>query len=281
MESIGNYAFLDRDQLFPSPLCLMDFGIEHRENETYHFDNSDRGYYIGYLFQYTLGGCGMFEMSGQQTELKTGMGFFVPFPHKSCYHLMENQYWEFTYVHFHGTIARQFYKEIIKKAEGNLFSLGSTGETVQLLLNEIQSVRMGKKYKRYEAGTFLYQFLCCLLREIECSNISEKNCAERGYEWLERNFASSRSLSEMCNELRVSLPHFSRQFREVYGTSPMKHLTHLRLEHSLMLLLNTDLNIQEIALRCGFGNGNYFAKVFHKTLGVSPTQYRIMHGILP
>lgn len=279
MESIENLAFLDRDHLLPSPLCLMDFGIERRENKKYSFDNSDRGYYIGYLFQYTLGGCGLFETPEQQTELKKGTGFFVPFPHKSRYHLLDGRYWQFCYVHFHGTVAKQFYEEIFKKAEGNLLSLDNTGETVQFLLKEIESVRMGKKYKRYEAGAFLYQFLCCLLREVEGSNLPLQNCAERGYEWLERNFTSSRSLSEMCDELHVSLSHFSRQFRETYGISPMKFLTQLRLELSQQLLLNTTLSVQEISQRCGFGNGNYFAKVFHKALGMPPSQYRILHGI--
>lgn len=76
MESVENLAFLDIDHLLPSPLCLMDFGIERRENKNYDYDNSDRGYYIGYLFQFTLGGCGMFETGGTQTILDKGKCFF-------------------------------------------------------------------------------------------------------------------------------------------------------------------------------------------------------------
>lgn len=113
---------------------------------------------------------------------------------------------------------------------------------------------MGKTYQRYEAGSFLYQFLCSLLREVEDQTMPAKNCAERGHAWLERNFTSDRSLSEMCEELHVSLSHFSRQFRDVYGISPMKHLTHLRLEFSRQLLLNTTLSIQDISQRSGFGD---------------------------
>ena len=142
MESVENLAFLDIDHLLPSPLCLMDFGIERRENKNYDYDNSDRGYYIGYLFQFTLGGCGMFETGGTQTILDKGKCFFLPFPHKSRYHIIENEYWQFCHVHFHGTVADQFYKEIVRKAGGNLFSLSITGETVSYLLKEIESVRM-------------------------------------------------------------------------------------------------------------------------------------------
>ncbi len=280
LESVENLAFLDIDHLLPSPLCLMDFGIERRENKNYDYDNSDRGYYIGYLFQFTLGGCGMFEAGGTQTVLDKGKCFFLPFPHKSRYHIIENEYWKFCYVHFHGTVADQFYEEIVRKAGGNLFSLSNTGETVPYLLKEIESVRMGKTYQRYEAGSFLYQFLCSLLREVEEQTMPAKNCAVRGHEWLERNFTSDRSLSEMCEELHVSLSHFSRQFRDVYGTTPMKYLTHLRLEFSRQLLLNTTLNIQEISRRSGFGNGNYFTKVFRKAVGMPPSQYRALHGIL-
>lgn len=57
------------------PLTLLDLGIERRFQETYHFENAGRGSYSGYLLQFTLKGCGIYEMQ-KRYELTPGRGFF-------------------------------------------------------------------------------------------------------------------------------------------------------------------------------------------------------------
>ncbi len=272
------FAFMNNDFLSPNPLSLHDFGIEYRQNEPYHFDNNNRGDYNGYLFQYTLEGHGIYKTNDKIVKLEKNMAFLIPFPHKSSYHLDNNSYWKFFYIHFDGTVVKQFYEQIYSK-HGNILTLNKSNDTIRLLLDEYESIKRGKKYKKYEAGAFLYNFLSCLLRDCENFGIGTKTITEKGMEWIERNYASEHSLSEMCTELGITLSHFSRQFTEKYGINPVAYLTRIRLEHSLQLLLNTNMTIQEIATTCGFNNGNYYAKVFKKVLNVSPSEYRQQHGM--
>ena len=76
----GNYGFIQHEQMEELPLILLDTGIEKRTDISYHYDNSHRLSYGGYLIQYTLKGCGIYEENGQKTLLQPGMGFFAQMP---------------------------------------------------------------------------------------------------------------------------------------------------------------------------------------------------------
>jgi AraC-like DNA-binding protein len=79
------------------------------------------------------------------------------------------------------------------------------------------------------------------------------------------------ALASMCG---LSARHFQRLFRELRGTTPQGYLTQLRLERAKLLLRRSQLTATEVALRSGFGDGNYFSRVFRAETGASPTDYR-------
>ena len=85
---------------------------------------------------------------------------------------------------------------------------------------------------------------------------------------------SKRSLAENLNMHRGSL---SRSFSKAYGTSISDYIIHTRLQAAMTMLKETSLSVREIAENCGFSSGNYFAKVFSASEGVTPTEYRRLH----
>ncbi|MBE5977316.1 MAG: AraC family transcriptional regulator [Paenibacillaceae bacterium] len=272
------FGFLDLDRQWNAPLFLLDFGLEQRKNETYDFQNNNRGSYSGFLIQYTLDGLGMFESEGQTTILSPGDAFFITFPDRSRYYLAENNSWKYFYIHFDGEMGQYFFQRI-QAMTGKTFTIPNTSQAILLFLEEFQAVKSGKKYGRYDSGIFLYQFLTILMRELETPIKSVKNaCVEDAAKWMQTNYKYQMGLSQMCRELDVSLPHLTRQFHLQTGLSPIKYLTSLRLEHALSLLLNTSMGLEAIATECGYSNSNYFSKVFRKNMGVSPAQYRDRHN---
>ena len=101
----GVFGVLNLESLPDEPMVLLDGGIESRYKEDYFFDNSCRSNYHGYLFQYTLSGCGAYESNGKTIFLTPGTAFFAAIPEKSCYYLPEksDKPWEFLYLHFNGS----------------------------------------------------------------------------------------------------------------------------------------------------------------------------------
>ena len=86
----------------------------------------------------------------------------------------------------------------------------------------------------------------------------------------ERRF-SLRQLAAVSN---MSVPSYTKKFRQATGVSPMEYLFKVRLVQVRHFLAETDLTIGEIATRCGFCTPNYLIKLFRRELGITPVQYR-------
>lgn len=81
-------------------------------------------------------------------------------------------------------------------------------------------------------------------------------------------------LDEIATRANVSTKHLCRLFSQNLGYSPMRTFLLLKLHSSQSLLMRTNLNITEIAKRCGFDDPLYFSRSFSKAFGCSPTAFR-------
>lgn len=269
-----NYGWMEEE-----PLRLMDLGIEYRKNEVYDFDNRTREEFGGYLFQYTMDGCGYFETEDCTYRIEPGMAFLISCPDQSRYYLKkeENEFWEFFFLHFTGSTAGKLVEEIQERG-GAVLKLGDRAAAIPCFFEEFEAIRRGKQYKRYESGEWLYHFLVTLLRDVETKHTGNSPCVNQALSWLQRNYASQENLSDLCCDLGVTLSHLSRQFRKEQGMTPEQYLINLRMQQAVNLLVNTSLKMNEIAVKCGFSCGNYFTKAFQKKFRMTPSKYREIYG---
>lgn len=73
---------------------------------------------------------------------------------------------------------------------------------------------------------------------------------------------------------RMSVRTFTRRFGDEVGTSPGRWLTLQRVELARRLLETTDLPVDRIADRAGFGTSASLRQHLGTVLGVSPVAYR-------
>jgi transcriptional regulator GlxA family with amidase domain len=59
-------------------------------------------------------------------------------------------------------------------------------------------------------------------------------------------------------------------FRQYLGQSPARFYLELRLEYAHHLLLQSDLDIIDVAVACGFVSASHFSKCYRSLYGVSP-----------
>lgn len=105
-----------------------------------------------------------------------------------------------------------------------------------------------------------------------------KKIAERGCRMIEhsieRGVASERlSLSHIASALGVSASHMSRTFKRETGRTFEHYLAEKRVEYARRLLLDPLNNVSDVAHKCGFVDASYFARVFRKFAGCSPSEY--------
>ncbi len=82
------------------------------------------------------------------------------------------------------------------------------------------------------------------------------------------------TLADIAAEVRLSVYHFVRVFRDATGETPHRHLTRLRIDHARRLLSDTNLPIARIAERCGFASPGALSTAFLGHVGVRPSAYR-------
>ena len=82
------------------------------------------------------------------------------------------------------------------------------------------------------------------------------------------------SIREALRRAGCGYEHASRLFRRAYGSTPIGFVHSFRLETARELLATTDLPIAECGSRAGIGNPSYFGRLFRRTFGLSPVEFR-------
>jgi transcriptional regulator GlxA family with amidase domain len=93
-------------------------------------------------------------------------------------------------------------------------------------------------------------------------------------EWAMARLDEALTLRAMADHARMSVRTFTRRFRDETGVSPARWLLGQRTDHARLLLETTDLGVDRIARRAGFGTAAALRQQFHAVVGVAPTAYR-------
>lgn len=91
---------------------------------------------------------------------------------------------------------------------------------------------------------------------------------------LERFSESQCNVQALARELGCTPNYLSARFKKECGESISHFLNHIRLGHAADLLLNTDLNIQQIAWSCGYNAASYFIARFQEAYGETPGSFK-------
>nr|WP_254072293.1 helix-turn-helix transcriptional regulator [Rathayibacter sp. VKM Ac-2857] len=94
-------------------------------------------------------------------------------------------------------------------------------------------------------------------------------------EHLSARLADPVTLDELAALVHLSPFHFIRRFSASTGSTPMRHLTALRMEHARDLLRRSDSPVAAIAAACGYGTPAAFAAAYRRHHGVTPREHRL------
>lgn len=92
--------------------------------------------------------------------------------------------------------------------------------------------------------------------------------------YMESCFTEKIDLEKLSKMAGFSKGHFCRLFKQITGLSAIDYINNLRINKASDLLKNSDLNITEIAVSCGFSDSNYFSRIFKNNKKISPMQMK-------
>lgn len=92
--------------------------------------------------------------------------------------------------------------------------------------------------------------------------------------WLYSHYAEDVSLEDAAYSMGMSAAYFSRKIKAETGATFLEKLTELRVANARKRLLMTSLTVGEIGRSVGYPDSNYFVKVFKRSTGMTPSEYR-------
>ncbi|WP_404471030.1 GlxA family transcriptional regulator [Vreelandella venusta] len=91
---------------------------------------------------------------------------------------------------------------------------------------------------------------------------------------MERHLEEPLSLTEVAGRIGVSSRHLQRLFEEHLHRTPRQWYLSLRLTRAKRLLTETDMDVLEVGVACGFSSSSSFARAFRAQFGASPLEAR-------
>ena len=92
--------------------------------------------------------------------------------------------------------------------------------------------------------------------------------------YMQQHYSEDLSIGRAAGEMHYSQAYFSKLFTRCFQRNFLSYLTELRLGMAVEMMANPQVSIREIGIAVGYADSNYFAKVFRKAYGLSPSDFR-------
>lgn len=96
--------------------------------------------------------------------------------------------------------------------------------------------------------------------------------------YIEINAAQKINMRSLAAVAYVTPTHLSRIFREETGRTISQYIIDVRMALARGMLVRRHIKLYEVSYRVGLEDSSYFSRVFKKTEGVSPSEFREMHA---
>jgi len=92
--------------------------------------------------------------------------------------------------------------------------------------------------------------------------------------FINTNLTKPIEIEDLANVANMGQYRFIGVFKSFTNKSPNQYLLKIRLDCASILLLNTQLQVQEIAYGSGFSSPEYFVNIFNVKFGQYPSNFR-------
>ena len=240
------------------------FQIRHEQNP-YH-----------YLF-YCQSGQAMLEYKSKTRKIKPGDLVLISPMQKFHYQAKANSSHGVYWLHFTGNLADDFAERLLMKMDDglahvgilnniiadfdNLLDLGSRGYTATNVIHAVHVLQQA------------LSFLALQLR-LAAFNKSSSFDLEAVEHLMRNNLHQDLNLDTLAHYSQLSKFHFAKKFKELTDSSPIQHFINMKIQQACFRLDNSQDTIKQIGEELGYGDPYYFSRLFKKTVGMSPKQYR-------
>ena len=231
---------------------------------------------------YCVEGEGWFEVDNQVQKVGANQIFVLPKAKAHSYGSRIKNPWTIYWIQFDGEKVYFFSEGLVKP----------------LLVSPEKDSRLEDRFKRFEeifstlkngysknnlefsitALFYFFESLKYLSTYRACNNSNQqyqkRDTTDEAIHFMRKNRGKRLNLKEIADYIGFSPSHFSFLFQSKTGYSSMNYFIHLKIQEACHHLDFSYIKINQVSMLVGFEDPFYFSRIFTKTMGSSPSDYR-------
>jgi AraC-like DNA-binding protein len=236
-----------------------------------------------FIFIYCIEGEGWFRTGNREYPVLENQYFILPpgLPH--VYGADKNNPWTIYWIHFKGTLAASFacYRDRpygIRPGPDSRIS-----DRIELFEEIFRTLEMGYSWENLAYACTVFHHYLGSLHYLRQYRDAGKNDLGQQHDivtvsihYMKENLERRMSLDELAAHTGYSTSYFSNLFNKRTGYAPLTYFNQLKIRQACWLLDFTDMKINQICHKIGIEDTYYFSRLFSKTMGMSPSEYKRM-----
>ncbi|MGB8454082.1 MAG: AraC family transcriptional regulator [Anaerocolumna sp.] len=243
-------------------------------------EECDPGHYFGpavrphFLMHFILNGKGSYQTGEERFELKKGETFLIRPQEITYYEADIKNPWEYAWIAFDGEAAEEMLDMAGITAEKpvcDILKLEDCEKYLKLMAEKFKH----PGYHEYElVGLFYLVFSTIARAETRREEVAEQGYYEKALSYIRHNYSYNIRVSDIARYVGIDRTYLFKIFKQYMGKSVKKYLTGYRILSAKYMLTDTNYNMTEVALSCGFYDLPSFCRNFKQQEGMTPVQYR-------
>jgi len=232
-----------------------------------------------HIFIFCIDGKGWCEIENRKFQIKNNEFLIIPANFQHVYAADESDPWSIYWMHFKGINSSAIANELYDRLKKNNNQVEYNEKRIAVfneLFNNLErgAAKQNLAFISLSLGYFLSSFLYQECFTINETNQVKVNPVEQSISFMKQKTGTLLVLQELAEEANLSVSHYSYLFKQHTGYSPIDYFNHLKIQQACHWLQFTNLSINEISYRLGVDDVFYFSRLFKKTMGIPPRQYR-------
>ena len=227
---------------------------------------------------YCLDGRGQLQMDNKIHRLQRGDLVIIPPKIPHVYQADASDPWSIFWIHFTGEQTGAMLKSMGAPRRNPLLCISYA----RLMHDAFEDIYACLNYNYSDAGLLaITSELIRLFSKIKLHQGSQKTQRQSAENrclgtigFMQQHLDMPLTLVELAAHSGLSIPYYSKLFKERTNQSPMAYFIQLKVQKACALLDQTELTVQGVASKLGYNDPYYFSRIFKKIQGMSPVSYR-------
>lgn len=181
-------------------------------------------------------------------------------------------------------VPESFRNAAYERRPKGVYAINSNTANMQMALHRLARVTPSSMADKIMVEGLALDLIAGQLKAFGPDGIKQKSITQKekdqiaeAREILLADMTDPPQLIGLARTVGLSANRLSEGFKALYGSTPFAYLKDMRLERARLLLLDTGLNVSEVAFAVGYNSLSHFSRSFSHKFGIQPGRFKSDH----